>query len=82
MARRKTKKQKKQTDNKVNQNSINLEEVVLESISKDTSDKSKKIKTTIFSQSQVKLLYKDLLKTAVVTLVVFIVLLSIFMYMR
>jgi len=78
MARHKTKKQKKQSDIKTN--SINLEGVTLES--EDTSNKSKKIKTTVFTKSQVKLLYKDLLKTAAVSLFVFIVLLSIFVYMR
>jgi len=78
MARHKTKKQKKQSDIKTN--SINLEGVTLES--EDTSNKSKKIKTTVFTKSQVKLLYKDLLKTAAFSLFVFIVLLSIFVYMR
>lgn len=80
MARKKTKKQKKKADSRVNEISINLEEVVSDLLI--TSSKSKKNKTTFFSESQVKLLYKDLLKTAVVTLVVFIVLLLIFVYMR
>lgn len=82
MARRKTKKQKKQSDSRVKvaaQTTVsvseNREPVVLE-------QPKQKIKTTIFTQSQVKLLYKDLLKTLVVTVLVFIVLLSIFIYMR
>lgn len=88
MARRKSKKQKKQTDARTR--SANLvkksgsssysseEEINLPVL--DTN--SKKSKTTVFSETQVKLLYKDLFKTLIVTLVVFIVLLSIFVYMR
>ncbi|GIK83955.1 MAG: hypothetical protein BroJett025_05770 [Patescibacteria group bacterium] len=41
-----------------------------------------KTKTTVFSETQVNLLYKDLGKTLIVTAVVFVVLLSIFLYMR
>lgn len=77
MARYKTKKQKIKTTQKVQ---------VLETVS-GTEPKTQllepvKSQTTFFSQTQVKLLYKDLLKTFLVTMVVFIVLLSIIVFMR
>lgn len=78
MARYKTKKQKKKTVKKIAQAQTKpgkLDE------NKNISIKTK-TQTTVFSKSQVKLLYKDLFKTLVVTLIVFTVLLSIFIYMR
>jgi len=85
MARYKTKKQKKKADNRISSqpvydlNQINID---LETKPKKTSINTAKNQTTVFSKSQVNLLYKDLGKTLVVTLVVFFVLLSIFLYMR
>lgn len=71
MARHKTKKQKKVADLRV----------VTPKIELPTVTKAKN-PTTVFSQSQVNLLYKDLVKTMIVTCVVAVVLLSIFLYMR
>ncbi|MBP7842687.1 hypothetical protein KA017_01650 [Candidatus Woesebacteria bacterium] len=71
MARVKTKKQKKVADLRVVAPQIELPTV--------TKAKSP---TTVFSQSQVNLLYRDLLKTFIVTSIVTVVLLSIFLYMR
>lgn len=77
MARYKTKKQKKMTAQKVQ---VLKPMQVVES--KTVVPESQKSQTTFFSESQVKLLYKDLLKTLLVTIVVCIVLLSIFVFMR
>ena len=79
MARYKTKKQKKKSDYR----KPVAKETVAAPIKKTNNIAvSEKSKTSVFSQTQVNLLYKDLLKTVVVTVVVFTVLLSIFMYMR
>lgn len=82
MARYKTKKQKQKAAKKATKKvafaqlkSSSLEQNI--KISKKTETQ-----TTVFSNSQVKLLYRDLFKTLVVTLIVFTVLLSIFIYMR
>jgi hypothetical protein len=78
MARYKTKKQKKKIAQKVapvKSNPSSIEQSI--KISKKTETQ-----TTVFSDSQVKLLYGDLFKTLVVTIIVFAVLLSIFFYMR
>ncbi len=71
MARVKTKKQKKVADLRVVSPQDELPIVM-------------KVKnpTTTFSQSQVNLLYKDLVKTLIVTGLVVTVLLSIFLYLR
>jgi hypothetical protein len=71
MARNKTRKQKKITETKVTR----YHEV-------KTLVPKEKTQTSIFNKSQVNLLYKDLIRTLLVTLVVFVVLLSIFAYMR
>ena len=43
---------------------------------------SQQSQTTFFSQTQVNLLYKDLVKTVLITVLIAIVLLSIFLYIR
>ena len=75
MARYKTKKQKKKIDKKVK----TTKQPEFHEIQSALETKNQ---ATVFSQSQVNLLYKDLRKTAMVTVVVSIVLLSIFLYMR
>ena len=81
MARKKTKKQKRVADQKVVAPKIIVDESGAVSVVSEKKSKSK-IKSTVFTNSQVSLLYKDLLKTFLVTIIVFVVLLSIFAYMR
>jgi hypothetical protein len=96
MARYKTKKQKKKAAKKIKNfavNPVNLEKSDTSAFSSALSssknvkseiiiNKKRETPTTVFSKSQVKLLYRDLFKTLVVTIIVFTVLLSIFLYMR
>ena len=79
MARTKTKKQKKKADARVTITHFQPQ-IVVEPIRK--VEQETKVKTTVFSQSQVNLLYKDLTKTFIVTVIITLVLLSIFIYMR
>jgi len=43
---------------------------------------TKKTKSTTFSESQVSLLHKDLLKTLITTIIVFTVLILIYLYSK
>ncbi len=79
MARVKTKKQKKKADARV---VIPRFEPQVTIVATEKVTQEAKVKTTVFSQSQVNLLYKDLAKTFIVTVIVAVVLLSIFVYMR
>jgi len=81
MARKKTKLQKKIADQRVITPTVLIDDSGAVSVIKLKESKSK-IKSTVFDDSQVSLLYKDLLKTFLVTVIVFSVLLFIFMYMR
>lgn len=84
MARKKTKSQKiktaKKTKNTITTNVVVSETGVVTIEAKST--KESRIKSTPYSDSQVSLIYKDLLKTAITTLVVFSILISIFIYVR
>lgn len=77
MARHKTKQQKKASDHRITA----VPSISLESITTQKQPKAEK-SSTVFLESQVHLLYKDLAKTLLITVVVFFVLLSIFLYMR
>lgn len=82
MARKKTKKQK--IKSKANFSSapiVNVSDTGLVSLSLD-DNQAKKTKATTFSQSQVSLLYKDLLKTLITTAIVFGVLIYIYLNVR
>lgn len=90
MARKRTKKQKKQTDQKLKSRNVSvaLNESGMPEVVADSKKSVRKPvhkaqnKSTKMNKSQVSLIYKDLLKTAVVSLIVFILLLFIFVYMR
>jgi len=85
MARYKTKKQKKKIAKKATQVKVKPSSIKADStlgVSELKISTKNKIQATVFSNSQVKLLYRDLFKTLVVTIIVFTVLLSIFIYMR
>ena len=82
MARKKTKKQKRVSDTRKHVAKVSLGENGMPVVTSSKRDVSKKNTTTKLDQTQVSLVYRDLLKTAVVTLVVFVVLLFIFVYMR
>lgn len=78
MARKKTKKEKQKSQKKLMKTTtvsvLQTGELSLNMV------ESKKVETksTTFSQSQVSLLYKDLIKTLITTLIVFGVLILIF----
>lgn len=78
MARHMTKEQKKRVDRKL----ATVAAVSLDSLEVSLDQKVEKSQTTVFLESQVNLVYKDLARTLLVTVVVFCVLLSIFVYMR
>lgn len=71
MAKVRTKKQKKAADLRIDPPQVELSVAV-----------KKKSPTTVLPEIQVHLLYRDLMKTIIVTGVVVVVLLSIFVYMR
>lgn len=81
MANKRTRKQKRQAEKRRKQASV----VSLDKSEKavvSLQEKKSENKSTKMNKSQVSLVYKDLLKTAVVSLIVFILLLFIFVYMR
>lgn len=81
MANKRTRKQKRQAEKRRKQESV----VSLDRSGKavvSLQEKKSENKSTKMNKSQVSLVYKDLLKTAVVSLIVFILLLFIFVYMR
>ena len=82
MARKKTKKQKKQSELRTHQVKVTVSDSGLPVITSTKKAEISKNNATHLEQTQVSLLYRDLLKTLTVTLVVFFVLLFIFLYMR
>ena len=82
MARKKTKQQKIQSEARKKQVTVFLNESGLPVVSPTKKPISQENRATKLSQSQVSLVYKDLLKTLIVTVVVFTVLLFIFVYLR
>ena len=79
MARKKTKKQKIKAKNRYSSNArVSVSEDGRVSVSLNDA-KINKIKATTFSQSQVSLLYKDLLKTLITTVIVFGVLILVYL---
>lgn len=79
MARKKTKKQKKSVKHSVvKSHQVKVSDQGGVSVRLENNSKTK-IKTTTFSQSQVSLLKKDLLKTLITSLLVFGVLIVIYL---
>lgn len=82
MARKRTKKQKKAAEKRTNEAPVvGIDQVATVVLPKKTTPKTKNT-ATVLDQSQVSLLYKDLRKTLIISVIVFLVLLSIFLYMR
>lgn len=77
MVKKRTKKQKIKTKKRLlNSSNIEVSETGLVSINSN-EEKTSKIKSTTFSESQVSLLKKDLMKTLITTLIVFSILILI-----
>ncbi|MCB9812929.1 MAG: hypothetical protein H6772_00845 [Pseudomonadales bacterium] len=78
MARKKTKKEKQKSEKRsMNTTMVSVSQTGELSLGMVESKKVE-TKSTTFSQSQVSLLYKDLIKTLITTLIVFGVLVVIF----